>query len=330
MADINKLLNLKQTLRFNANGEFKVMFLFDLHTKPAKKRIDIVLQNVKALVDKEAPDLIIFGGDTAQMCENVEQLQDLLHLIVGYIEEKQIPWAHVYGNHDDELYAHMSTSLSKREQQRVYESFDYCVSKDEQPLYGVGTYLLPVLGSRSDEVAFNVWCMDSNTYLTKEEMKRYGATYICDFIRQDQLDWYTETSSFLEAYYGRKIYGVMAFHVPLPEHDLAWQEREKYSYTGLKNEKVCHSHVNSGMFDTALQQGDVKAIICGHDHTNDFAVNYKGILLCCGGMASVENSHITERLGARVVTVRESEPARVRTYMSYINSPELSETILSE
>ena len=39
---INELLNLKHTLRFNRNGEFKVMYLSDLHTKPAKKRMAIV------------------------------------------------------------------------------------------------------------------------------------------------------------------------------------------------------------------------------------------------------------------------------------------------
>ena len=79
-----------------------------------------------------------------------------------------------------------------------------------------------------------------------------------------------------------------------------------------------------------MQQGDVKAIICGHDHTNDFAVNYKGVLLCYSGMASVENSYIEERLGTRVVVVKESEPSHITTYMSYINSPELIESIRSE
>ena len=330
MTTINELLNLKHTLRFNSNGEFKVMYLSDLHTKPAKKRMATVRANIKALVDNEKPDLIILNGDTAQMCQTTDQLKDLLSCIVDYFEEKKIPWAHAYGNHDDELYSHMTTAVSKEEQQKVYESFAYCVSKDEKSLYGVGTCLLPVLGSSSDDVAFNIWCIDSNTYLTKEEMEHYGVSYICDFIHQDQIDWYTETSSYLESYYGKKIYGVMNFHVPLPEHNAAWEERENYSYTGIRNEKVCHSQVNSGIFSAVLQQGDVKAIICGHDHTNDFAVNYKGVLLCYSGMASVENSYIEERLGTRVVVVKESEPSHITTYMSYINSPELIESIRSE
>ena len=97
MAVINDLLNLKHTLRFNSNGEFKVMYLSDLHTKPAKKRMAIVQENIRALVDNENPDLIILNGDTAQMCETTDQVKDLLSHIVGYFEEKKIPWAHAFG-----------------------------------------------------------------------------------------------------------------------------------------------------------------------------------------------------------------------------------------
>lgn len=320
---INELLNLKHTLRFKKDGSFKILYLSDLH---AKGTYGYLLESgrahIRTLVDREQPDLVILNGDTAQMCNDTAQMRSLVDTIVDYFEEKKIPWAHVFGNHDDQLYSGMTGVPSKEEQQAVYESYEYCISKDVKELYGVGTYLLPVLSSKSDDVAFNVWCMDSNTYLTKEEMERYGATYECDYIRQDQIDWYTDTSSYLEKYYGKKIYGVMNFHVPLPEHLTAWDEREKYFFTGQKNERVSHSDVNSGLFETVQRQGDVKAIICGHDHVNDYMVDYQGVKLCYAGKVGTNSYHNENRFGARVVTIKESDPANFETYISYINQPE--------
>ena len=49
-------------------------------------------------------------------------------LLVGYIEEKQIPWCHVYGNHDHE------NAVDLAKQQEIYESYEYCISKDSAAL----------------------------------------------------------------------------------------------------------------------------------------------------------------------------------------------------
>ena len=60
--------------------------------------------------------------------------------MVEILEEKRIPWAHVYGNHDAE-----GDNVPKEKQQQIYESFDYCVSQAGDPsLPGVGNYVLPV------------------------------------------------------------------------------------------------------------------------------------------------------------------------------------------
>ncbi len=321
---INELLKLKHTLRFSKDGSFKILYLSDIH---AKGGYGVLLApgkaHIKTLIDREKPNLIIMNGDTAQMCNDTAEMKTLMDSIVEYIEERKIPWAHVFGNHDDQLYSHMTGVPTKEEQQAIYESYDYCISKDVKGLYGVGNFLLPVLGSTSDEIAFNVWCMDSNTYLTKEEMERHGVTYECDYIHQDQIDWYTGTSSYLEDYYGRKIYGVMNFHVPLPEFLTAWKERANHPFTGQKNERVCHSHINSGLFDAIRNQGDVKAVICGHDHNNDYAVDYRGVKLCYAGKIGINGYYRADRLGARVVTVREADPANIETYISYINRPRI-------
>ncbi len=323
---INDLLKLKRTLRFNAEGSFKILVLADLHGKGKTGTLSEKSRtNVKALVDREQPDLILLNGDNTHGCKNSAQLKRVLDSIVGYFEEKQIPWAHVYGNRDDELSLGIAYALPKREQQTVYESYSYCISKNTEGLYGVGNYLLPILSARSDEVAFNLWCLDSNSYMNPDEMERYGAVERFDFIREDQIAWYSETSALLEEHYGKKIYGIMNFHIPLPEFETAWEERVNPRYTGWKCETICPSDVNSGLFEALCRRGDVKAIICGHDHLNDFAIDYRGVKLCYAGTPGYDTYHREDRLGARVITLQESDPSHIETYMSYLNIPTLKD-----
>lgn len=52
---------------------------------------------------------------------------------------------------------------------------------------------------------------------------------------------------------------------------------------GQYQEYAACSLVNSGVLQTLVSMGDVKAVFTGHDHTNDFCGNLNGIWLCYGG-----------------------------------------------
>lgn len=329
---INQLLALKHTLRFKKDGTFKIMVLADLHVKTGGLN-GTIRANIKSLVDREQPDLILLAGDNTQRITTVGDLKEGLHTVVDYIEEKKIPWAHVYGVHDDETYAdQFANTLSKQEQQPVYEGFEWCISKDTPGLYGVGNYLLPVLASQSDEIAFNVWNLDSGSYFS-EDLQRLAPIppydYMdlkTDFIRPDQIDWYLKNSILLERYYGRKIPGLMHFNVPLQENYVAWLYREKLHYTGtLNNKGVWASPINSGLFSQLMLRGDIKAIANGHDHTNDYMLDYCGIKLCACSTVST-NSYFNENmLGARIFLLEEKDPSCLRTYMSYVHRKPIPE-----
>ena len=50
-------------LRFNADGEFKILQLTDLHYIYKDSRSDIMLERVDELLDFETPDLVVLTGD---------------------------------------------------------------------------------------------------------------------------------------------------------------------------------------------------------------------------------------------------------------------------
>ena len=318
---VTETLSSKIRLSFDEEGDFRILVIADVHARGELP--EMVSENIKELVDEEDPSLVIFTGDNT-ICSTEDELKASLNTMVGYIEEKQIPWCHVYGNHDDE------SGLTKEEQQSIYESYEYCISKSgDESLSGVGNYVLPVYKNESEDIGFLVWCLDSGAYLSdsdKNSMLPFtGVTDYqgmpespYDYIKADQINWYYNTSLDIERYYGEKINSVMAFHIPLQETYYAWENRGDLTYTGEKNDFVGASMINSGLFYSLLSRQDVKAVVNGHDHTNDFMVEYAGIKLCYAPTVSTVDYYQFNLIGGRVFKINQDNTDNVETYVNHL------------
>lgn len=314
------IANTKHKLCFREDGSFKVLTLGDIQYRLISEEQKAL---IKAIIDREDPDLVIFTGDNCRYKydhpDNSEFTQYVSDM-VGYIEEKEIPWCHVFGNHDAE-----DTNLSKERQQAVYESFEYCVSSSgPEDINGIGNYVLPVYSSDGKEIRSAVWCLDSGMYTSDgvdTSVSQSGT--VTDYIRQNQVDWYKAISAELTAQNGGvPVYGMMAFHIPLQESVTAWDNREilGLEWNGEKRETICCSPYHSTLFEAIKACGDVKAIANAHDHINDYALKYQGVWLTCGGSAgtSTNTSRAEDMLGGRVFVLNEENPENINTYTSYI------------
>ncbi len=317
---VDELLVSKKKISFDEDGNFKALILADVHasgTLPAN-----VQANIKTLIDRENPQLVIFTGDNA-ICSNETTLRQAIDSMVGYIEEKEIPWCHVYGNHDHE------GGMSKESMQKIFESYEYCVSKrGDTTISGVGNYVLPVYKYDSDEVGFLVWCLDSGNYISEGAKGALGVSAnpydpysgsSYDYIKPNQISWYYSTSVLFEQYFGTKMNSIMAFHIPLQENHYAWENRDKAtSWAGSLQETICASAINSGLFVNLVTRGDVRAVVTGHDHKNDYMIETGGIKLCSSPNVSTTTYHDTAQQGARVFQVTEKNPRTVKTYVNYL------------
>jgi len=314
-------------LRFREDGTFRVLVFSDIHGNSATIP-QLVRDNIKTLVDREDPDFIMFDGDVTWNLSTESDLSSFLEGLTGYIEEKEIPWAHVYGNHDDE-----NNALSRKEQQKVYGSFRYCLSgNDDENISGVSNYVLPVLSNDGERIAFNIWAIDSGTYIS-EELKAQAmpkesifkgypfSSYA--YVKTDQIIWYYQTSKMLEAINGQKIPAMMCMHIPLQECYNAWMNREKIRWENERNEDFCGSELNSGLFVAARDRGDVKAMVFGHDHVNDFMLDFCGIKLCGCSTVSPLGYWDQSMAGARVLIAYE-DGSEIKTYMSYLNKKKVN------
>jgi hypothetical protein len=97
------------------------------------------------------------------------------------------------------------------------------------------------------------------------------------------------------------------------------KDSAKLEWTGEKHENGGFSAINSGLFAAVLERGDVKAIVNGHDHVNDFMVKYHGVMLCYSSTVSTMSYYRENLLGARVFSFSQGEEGPITTYMSYLN-----------
>jgi hypothetical protein len=56
----------------------------------------------------------------------------------------------------------------------------------------------------------------------------------------------------------------------------------KKEFFGHKDDQICCSSVNTGIFSALIEQPTVQWVTCGHDHNNDYYGQYKGINLAYG------------------------------------------------
>lgn len=329
---LQELMTLKHELRVDANGDFKVLYIGDVQYSGEHVGADTI-GYIKTLVDREDPDLVLFLGDNHYGGKvTAAQFKTYLTDMVGYVEEKQIPWAHVYGNHDDD-----KNVLMKEEQQQIYESFEYCISKaGDADLFGVGNYALPVLSNDGTKIEFVIYALDSGSYRspalpnspTPDGLHQWVGKY--EAIQVNQVEWYKETSDLFAEFNGAKVPAMMYFHIPMQETYIAWSQRDALNlpYTGEQGEPVCAPTFNAGLFDAIKEQGDVQIVCNGHDHINDFTVTYQGVTLCYNGSIGKEVYYDPDMLGGRVVTYTGDANDAFETRMSYINERPLENVII--
>ncbi|MBQ4350642.1 MAG: metallophosphoesterase family protein [Clostridia bacterium] len=313
----------KIPLRFREDGSFRVLMVSDIHGGVGYNKTKTVAA-LDGLIEAEDPDLVVFGGDTAGPgvihISNVPELREMLDGLAAPMEERGIPWCHVFGNHDDNY------GLPNEEAETVYESFPHCVSTaGPEEISGVGNYVLPVYSADGEKLLLNLFALDSHSGM-REWAERWGVDpkrkvlpsdvgdrgdY--DTVNVDQVLWYYTTSRAIEAEQGRKIPAVLFTHIPLPEMHEASKHRRDVKLRGIHWEDVACTSLNSGLFRACLERGDVRGIFFGHDHENDFEVEYMGIRMAYDASLSYHACQINELRGGRVIDFHASDPAAFTT-----------------
>lgn len=291
-------------LKFNEDGKFTILQVSDIQDGYPIKTI--TKRYITDTLNTVNPDLVILTGDNISggACWSKGLAKAAINEFMSIFEKKGVPVAAVFGNHDEE------GAATKEEMMSYYEAYDCFVGCAGEDMTGVGNYNLPILSSDGSKVAFNVWCVDSGSY--------HDDGYDC--MHEDQIDWYKETAAELKAANGGEVVPSMMFqHIIVKEIYEALDKNEDGKWVlpegavGEMDEDPCPAQYTNGQFDAMLEVGDVLAVYSGHDHTNTFVVNYKGIdIINTPGIGF--NSYDNDNVGSRVIVLDENDIKNYETY----------------
>ena len=289
-----------QDLKFGDDKKFKIVQFTDVHWKADSIASEEAGERMSEVLDAEKPDLVIFTGDVIFGKPADKSMRCALEPTI----KRGIPFAVTFGNHDDEL------GMSRKELYDFIKDMPGNLTSTVEGLSGVTNFILPVKASDGSKDAAILYVFDSNSYATLKGIKGYG------WIKHDQVQWYIdESKKFTEANGGIPLTALSFFHIPLPEFHEAVQNEGSF-LIGTRKEKACAPEINTGLFAAMQEAGDVLGIFVGHDHVNDYAVSWKGIMLCYGRYTGGKTVYhdIPGGNGARIIELTEGE----RQFSSWI------------
>lgn len=289
-----------QDLKFGEDKKFKIVQFTDVHWKADSIASEEAGERMGEVLDAEKPDLVIFTGDVIFGKPADKSMRRALEPTI----KRGIPFAVTFGNHDDEL------GMSRKELYDFIKDMPGNLTSTVEGISGVTNYILPVKASDGSKDAALLYVFDSHSYATLKGIKGYA------WIKHDQVQWYIdESKKFTEANGGTPLTALSFFHIPLPEFHEAVQNEGSF-LIGTRKEKACAPEINTGLFAAMKEAGDVLGVFVGHDHVNDYAVSWKGIMLCYGRFTGGKTVYhdMPGGNGARIIELTEG----VRQFRSWI------------
>lgn len=281
---------------FVTDDNIKVMQLTDVHIGAgfmSIKKDTMALNSVASMITAEKPDLVVVTGDIAYPVPfqaGTFNNKNSARLFAQLMEQLGVYWAPVFGNHDTEVYSY----YTREEICDFYTGGDYrhcLLQAGPNDVDGAGNYIINIKNT-AGKIVQSLVMMDSQSYKGNNML---GIVMEYDRIHDNQVEWYENQIKALTEENGGEVPKSMAFfHIPLVEYKNAWAEYTQNNKQDTENVKLIYGNVgekedgiyspeeNCGLFDKALELGSTQAFFCGHDHLNNFRINYKGINLVYG------------------------------------------------
>ena len=237
------------------------------------------------LIKRVNPDLITVSGDLSWAGH--DHAYDML---ANFIDSFGIPWAPVWGNHDNQNGAEYIDTVATR-----YMTYPNCIYEKGDPALGNGNYVISIEENGTPVEALIM--LDSHDRVPKTD-ESGESTLVWAKLFPEQAEWVrSELDEFKKR--GCKD-ATLVMHIPINAYRLAskaayksgidlksitpemaegvdcWNDGYTDSF-GVQYEGIGSYPEEDGMLEAFKDIGIIKHLVAGHEHVNNFVISYEGI-----------------------------------------------------
>ena len=263
--------------------------------------------HIRSLVAQSRPDLIIITGDIVygSFDDNGTGMKYMCKLLDSFA----IPWAPVFGNHDNESKMGVGWQCEQLEKCR------YCLFKRGE-VSGNGNYTVGI--AVGDELIRVIHMLDSNGCKQSEDpsVVRQSGLY------PDQLQLIAENTGKIRKAQQKEIPAFMAFHIPVDcfgeaQYAKGYRTNDEDNFIlGVTKEAkngdfgfsldrfIPRSIKTDGTFIPFVKALNVDGIFVGHEHSVCTSICYEDIVWTFGLKTGQYDFHIPYQMGGTLITLQ--------------------------
>ena len=261
--------------------------------------------HIRSLVTQTNPDLIIITGDI--IYGSFDDSGRTFDWFCGLMDSFAVPWAPVFGNHDNESKMGVAWQCNR------FETSEYCLFK-RGSVSGNGNYTVGLaVGDKLERV---LYMLDSNgcSAATDESVVKYRGLY------DDQIELVRSCNAKIKAAQGRCVDSFMAFHIPVScfldaEREKGYTTDERIFYNlgidmpakdgdfGCKHENTGKCIIVGEEFYELLNECNTNGVFVGHDHQVNTCISYRGVKWVFGLKTGQYDYHNPSQTGGTLITL---------------------------
>ncbi|XP_077240184.1 putative inactive purple acid phosphatase 16 isoform X1 [Tasmannia lanceolata] len=345
----------EKTLGFSSDSSFKITLFADLHYGEAAwtewgPQQDVNSNRVMSnILDTETPDFVVYLGDVLT-ANNLPIPNASLYWdeAISPTRQRGIPWASVFGNHDDahfewpsewfsgtgipQLYcpptcssdldgegegcSFKGTTRLELMQKESENMLSYSKKGPKELWPSVSNYVLKVLSSKDPKVAIALlYFLDTG-----------GGSYP-EVVSNAQASWFQNKSQEINP--DSRVPEIILWHIPSRGYKkVAPMFRIRKPCVGsINKESVAAQEAEWGIMNSLVKRPSVKAVFSGHNHGLDWCCPYKKLWLCFARHTGYGGYGNWPR-GARIIEITE-HPFSLKSWIRMEDGFKHSEVVLS-
>lgn len=332
-------------LEKDPNKDFVILNLGDVQ-EGNENIASNLLNTIDALVQTVHPDLITLTGDISYGDERT------IKSIAAVLDKYKIPWAPVLGNHDhNEVYTSVEdqSKLYESFEYCLFKTGPELGTTNNGNVVKAGNYVINIVENTESgfDVLKTLIFMDTGDSVSGSQKangrRRYNNGYNWDCLNSLQLQFYQDCYNAASRYSEDELSSVIFIHIPIFAYvdaigaalktDISVfnvNEFNNYAATisyadsfnasiwneGYKNSfGVMHEPVGSAQYDDCVFEvikDSTDCIISGHEHINNFVINYQGVRLCYTMKTGFGSYHDESMNGGTVLAIDNSGSVSIR------------------